>query len=127
MEFDAVTSSLAKLTAMGADFSKSYLSFQEYFERLEKNPEKWGKPFAALLGAFKAQKNFGVAAIGGKDSMSGTFEKLNVPPTLVSFAVAAVDADKIISPEFKCAGNKIYLVECKRNEYGRKISEKFMS
>ena len=115
---DAVTSSLAKLTAMGADFSKAYLSFQEYFERLEKNPEKWGKPFAALLGAFKAQKNFGVAAIGGKDSMSGTFEKLNVPPTLVSFAVAAVDADKIISPEFKGAGNKIYLVECNRNEYG---------
>lgn len=114
---DAVTSSLAKLTAVGADFSKAYLSFQEYFERLEKIPEKWGKPFAALLGAFKAQKNFGVAAIGGKDSMSGTFEKLNVPPTLVSFAVALCDADKIISPEFKNFGNKIYLVECVRDEF----------
>ncbi len=114
---DAVTSSLAKLTAMGADFSKAYLTFQEYFERLEKNPDKWGKPFAALLGAFKAQMNFGVAAIGGKDSMSGTFENLNVPPTLVSFAVATVDADKIISPEFKAAGNKVYLVECPRDEF----------
>ena len=114
---DAVTSSLAKLTAMGADFSKAYLTFQEYFERLEKNPDKWGKPFAALLGAFKAQMSFGVAAIGGKDSMSGTFEKLNVPPTLVSFAVATVDASKIISPEFKAAGHKVYLVECARDEF----------
>lgn len=114
---EAVTSSLAKLTAAGADFTKAYLTFQEYFERLEGNPDKWGKAFAALLGAFKAQKNFGVAAIGGKDSMSGTFEKLNVPPTLVSFAVAAVDADKIISPEFKSAGHKVYLVECPRDEF----------
>lgn len=126
---DAVTSSLAKLTAMGADFSQAYLSFQEYFERLEKIPEKWGKPLAALLGAFKAQKNFGVAAIGGKDSMSGTFEKLNVPPTLVSFAVAACDADKIISPEFKMSGNKIYLVECARDEFNipnfRELKKKF--
>lgn len=126
---DAVTSSLAKLTATGADFSKAYLSFQEYFERLEKIPEKWGKPFAALLGAYKAQKNFGVAAIGGKDSMSGTFEKLNVPPTLVSFAVAPCDADKIISPEFKNFGNKIYLVECARDEFNipdfRELKKKF--
>ena len=114
---DAVTSSLAKLTAIGADFSKSYLTFQEYFEKLEKIPEKWGKPFAALLGAFKAQKNFGVAAIGGKDSMSGTFENLNVPPTLVSFAVAVVDAEKVISPEFKGVGNKIYLIECERDKF----------
>ena len=114
---DAVTSSLAKITAMGADFSKAYLTFQEYFERLDDVPEKWGKPFSALLGAFKAQKNFGVAAIGGKDSMSGTFENLNVPPTLVSFAVAVVNADKIISPEFKNVGSKIYLVECLRDEF----------
>ena len=126
---DAVTSSLAKLTAMGADFSKAYLSFQEYFQRLEKVPEKWGKPFAALLGAFKAQKNFGVAAIGGKDSMSGTFENLNVPPTLVSFAVAVCDAEKIISPEFKNFGNKIYLVESPRDEFNipnfRELKKKF--
>ena len=126
---DAVTSSLAKLTAIGADFTKAYLTFQEYFERLEKNPNKWGKPFAALLGAFKAQMNFGVAAIGGKDSMSGTFENLNVPPTLVSFAVAAVDADKIISPEFKSAGHKIYIVDCPRDEFNvpnfRELRKKF--
>jgi len=126
---DAVTSSLAKLTAMGADFSKAYLSFQEYFERLEKVPEKWGKPLAALLGAYKAQKNFGVAAIGGKDSMSGTFETLNVPPTLVSFAVAVCDSDKIISPEFKMSGNKVYLVECARDEFNipnfRELKKKF--
>lgn len=128
---DAVTSSLAKLTAMGADFTKAYLTFQEYFERLEKNPDKWGKPLAALLGAFKAQMNFGVAAIGGKDSMSGTFENLNVPPTLVSFAVAAVDADKIISPEFKSAGHKIYIVDCPRDEFNvpnfRELRKKFTS
>ena len=112
---DAVTSSLAKLVAIGADFSKAYLTFQEYFEKLGENPEKWGKPLAALLGAFIAQKNFGVAAIGGKDSMSGTFENLNVPPTLVSFAVAVVDAEKVISPEFKAANHKIYLVNCPRD------------
>ena len=112
---DAVTSSLAKLVAIGADFSKSYLTFQEYFEKLGENAEKWGKPLASLLGAFIAQKNFGVAAIGGKDSMSGTFENLNVPPTLVSFAVAVVDAEKVISPEFKAANHKVYLVKCPRD------------
>ena len=115
---DAVTSSLAKLVAIGADYSKAYLTFQEYFERLGDNPKKWGKPLAALLGAFTAQKNFGVAAIGGKDSMSGTFENLHVPPTLVSFAVAIVDAAKVISPEFKAAGHKIYLVDCPRDVDG---------
>ncbi|MBQ9498175.1 MAG: phosphoribosylformylglycinamidine synthase, partial [Selenomonadaceae bacterium] len=115
---DAVTSSLAKLTALGADFSSAYLTFQEYFERLGDSAEKWGKPLAALLGAFVAQKNFGVAAIGGKDSMSGTFENLHVPPTLVSFAVAVVDAAKVISPEFKAAGHKVYLVECPRDVDG---------
>ena len=112
---DAVTSSLAKLVAIGADYSKAYLTFQEYFEKLGKNPEKWGKPLASLLGAFIAQKNFGVAAIGGKDSMSGTFENLNVPPTLVSFAVAVIEAEKVISPEFKAPNHKIYLVKCPRD------------
>ena len=115
---DAVTSSLAKLVALGADYSKAYLTFQEYFEKLGGDSKKWGKPLAALLGAFVAQKNFGVAAIGGKDSMSGTFENLHVPPTLVSFAIAVVDAAKVISPEFKAAGNKIYLVECPRDNDG---------
>ncbi|MBR6712501.1 MAG: phosphoribosylformylglycinamidine synthase [Selenomonadaceae bacterium] len=121
---DAVTSSLAKLVAIGADFSQAYLTFQEYFEKLGENPKKWGKPLAALLGAFIAQKNFGVAAIGGKDSMSGTFESLNVPPTLVSFAVAVVDAEKVISPEFKAAGNKIYLIKCPRDVDGVPIFDK---
>ena len=115
---DAVTSSLAKLTALGADFSTAYLTFQEYFEKLGDSPEKWGKPLAALLGAFTAQKNFGIAAIGGKDSMSGTFENLHVPPTLVSFAVAVVDAAKVISPEFKAAGHKVYLVACPHDTDG---------
>ena len=115
---DAVTSSLAKLVAIGADYSTAYLTFQEYFEKLGDNPDKWGKPLAALLGAFIAQKNFGVAAIGGKDSMSGTFENLHVPPTLVSFAVAVVDAAKVISPEFKAPNHKIYLVECPRDVDG---------
>ena len=115
---DAVTSSLAKLVAIGADYSTAYLTFQEYFEKLGDNPDKWGKPLAALLGAFIAQKNFGVAAIGGKDSMSGTFENLHVPPTLVSFAVAVVDATKVISPEFKAPNHKIYLVECPRDVDG---------
>ncbi len=115
---DAVTSSLAKLVAIGADYSKAYLTFQEYFEKLGDNPDKWGKPLAALLGAFIAQKNFGVAAIGGKDSMSGTFENIHVPPTLISFAVAVVDAAKVISPEFKAAGNKVYLVDCPRDDDG---------
>ncbi|MBR4384521.1 MAG: phosphoribosylformylglycinamidine synthase subunit PurQ, partial [Selenomonadaceae bacterium] len=104
--------------ALGAAFSTAYLTFQEYFEKLGDSPEKWGKPLAALLGAFTAQKNFGVAAIGGKDSMSGTFENLHVPPTLVSFAVAIVDASKVISPEFKSAGHKIYLVACPRDKDG---------
>ena len=115
---DAVTSSLAKLVATGADFSKSYLTFQEYFEKLGDDPNRWGKPLAALLGAFIAQKNFGVAAIGGKDSMSGTFENIHVPPTLVSFAVAVVDAEKVISPEFKAAGHKVYFVDCPRDVDG---------
>ncbi len=115
---DAITSSLTKLVAIGADFRDAYLSLQEYFERLEDDPNKWGQVVSALLGAFEAQKGFGVAAIGGKDSMSGTFEKLHVPPTLVSFAVATVDAEKVISPEFKFAGHKVYLIPAPRDRYG---------
>ena len=115
---DAVTSSLSKLVALGADFRNAYLSLQEYFERLGDDPDTWGKPFKALLGAYHAQKGFGIAAIGGKDSMSGTFENLHVPPTLVSFAVATVDADKVISPEFKAAGHKVYIIPSLRDHYG---------
>ena len=115
---DAVTSSLTKLVALGADFRNAYLSLQEYFERLGDDPDKWGEPVSALLGAFIAQKGFGIAAIGGKDSMSGTFEDIHVPPTLVSFAVAPVDAQNVISPEFKAPNHKVYLIPCPRDRYG---------
>ena len=103
----AVIESVCKLIATGASFEDVYLTFQEYFERPGKDGKRWGKPLAALLGAFKAQKDLKVAAIGGKDSMSGTFENLDVPPTLVSFAVTTDKVDNIVSPEFKKAGNKV--------------------
>ena len=105
---DAVVESVAKIVAMGGDYRKIRLSFQEYFEKLGQNPEKWGKPLASLLGAYDAQMNFGLAAIGGKDSMSGTYQNLNVPPTLISFACADGQKKHIISPEFKEIGNNIY-------------------
>ena len=107
----AVVESVSKLVAAGCDPDRAYLSFQEYFERLRTDPARWGKPFAALLGAFTAQIGLGVAAIGGKDSMSGSFNDLDVPPTLVSFAIAAQDARKVLSPEFKAAGHPVYLFE----------------
>lgn len=97
----AVLEATAKIVAMGGDHRKIRLSLQEYFEKLGKDPEKWGKPFSALLGAYYAQKQLGIPAIGGKDSMSGTFKDLNVPPTLVAFAVTTADARNVISPEFK--------------------------
>jgi len=103
----AVTESLCKLVATGAAYRDVYLSFQEYFERLGRDPKRWGKPLAALLGAFRAQKEFGVGAIGGKDSMSGSFENLHVPPTLVSFAVTTEKTGHIVSPECKAAGHRI--------------------
>ena len=106
----AVIDSAAKITAMGGDYKKIRLSFQEYFEKLGKAPEKWGKPTAALLGSIKAQKELGIPSIGGKDSMSGTFMDMNVPPTLISFAVTTADAGKVISPEFKGPGHRIVLL-----------------
>ncbi len=106
----AVVESVAKLIATGAEFKDVYLTFQEYFERLGKDAKKWGKPLSALLGAFKAQKELGIGAIGGKDSMSGTFENISVPPTLVSFAVTTNKINDIVSPEFKKAGNKVILI-----------------
>ena len=112
----AVVESVSKLIATGADFKDVYLTFQEYFEHPGKNSKRWGKPLAALLGAYKAQMELGIGAIGGKDSMSGSFEDLDVPPTLVSFAVTTSKTNRIISPEFKKAGNKIVLVE---PEYGK--------
>ena len=106
----AVVESVSKLIATGAKFEDVYLTFQEYFERPGRDGKRWGKPLAALLGAFKAQKEYGIGAIGGKDSMSGTFEDLDVPPTLVSFAVTTDKVQNIISPEFKKAGNKVVLL-----------------
>ena len=103
----AVVESISKLVASGFRYEDAYLTFQEYFERLGDVPERWGKPFAALLGALMAQVDLGVAAIGGKDSMSGSFENLDVPPTLVSFATAIGNTKNVISPEFKTAGSKV--------------------
>ncbi len=104
----AVVESVAKIAAMGGDYRNVRLSFQEYFEKLGNDKEKWGKPLSSLLGAYDAQMNLGLAAIGGKDSMSGTFMELNVPPTLISFACAHGTVDSIISPELKTAGNDLY-------------------
>ena len=114
----AVIESVSKLVATGAEFKDVYLTFQEYFQHLGKDPEKWGQPTSALLGAFMAQKDLGVAAIGGKDSMSGTFEQMTVPPTLVSFAVTTTKASNIVTNEFKSAGNKVYLIKPKYNDNG---------
>ena len=112
----AVVESVSKLIASGASFEDVYLTFQEYFERVGKDSRRWGKPLAALLGAFKAQMNLGIGAIGGKDSMSGTFENLDVPPTLVSFAVTTGKVPDVVSPEFKAAGHKVCLVKPEYDE-----------
>ena len=114
----AVVESVSKLIACGVEFKDIYLSFQEYFERLGDDSEKWGKPFAALLGAYKAQKELGIAAIGGKDSMSGTFEHIHVPPTLISFAVTTGEIGQIVSNEFKKAGHKVVFVKPETDENG---------
>ncbi|PWM72377.1 MAG: phosphoribosylformylglycinamidine synthase [Bacillota bacterium] len=103
----AVVESVSKLVAAGAKFEDVYLTFQEYFEKPMKDAARWGKPFAALLGAYKAQNDYEIGAIGGKDSMSGTFEHIDVPPTLVSFAVTTAKGEDIVSAEFKKAGNKV--------------------
>ena len=107
--YNAVYTSVAKLAAAGADYRKAYLSLQEFFEKLRTEPERWGKPFSALLGTVDAQLELGAAAIGGKDSMSGTFLDLDVPPTLISFAIAPLKTGEVLSPEFKAAGHPVYL------------------
>lgn len=114
----SVIESVCKLIATGSDFKEIYLTFQEYFEKLGKDKNRWGKPLAALLGAFKAQKELGICAIGGKDSMSGSFENINVPPTLVSFAISTANTKDIISPEFKKSKNKVYLIKPKYDKNG---------
>ncbi|MDD3394829.1 MAG: phosphoribosylformylglycinamidine synthase [Anaerotignum sp.] len=119
----AVVESVAKLVATGAKFEEVYLSFQEYFEKPMKDGKRWGKPLAALLGAFMAQKGLEIAAIGGKDSMSGSFEHIDVPPTLVSFAVTTEEIGNIISPEFKGAGHKVALIVPEYDENGLPTAE----
>ena len=123
----AVIESVSKLIATGASFEDVYLSFQEYFERLGKDPKRWGKPLAALLGAFKAQMNLGIGAIGGKDSMSGTFENLDVPPTLVSFAVTTGKTSQVVSPEFKSAGHTVCLLTPRYDENGLPETESLLA
>ncbi len=114
----AVVESVSKLIATGATYEDIYLTFQEYFEKLGKNPERWGKPLAALLGAFKAQLDLEVAAIGGKDSMSGSFEDLDVPPTLCSFAITTDKIARVISNDFKGANHKVMLLKPEYDEFG---------
>ena len=125
MAFYSVIESVTKISAMGGDYKKVRLTFQEYFEKLLRDEEKWGKPFAALLGAYKAQMDLGLPAIGGKDSMSGSFGELNVPPTLVSFAVGLEKASRIISPEFKNIGSTLVLMKGEKLEDGTLEMEGF--
>lgn len=120
----AVVESIAKLIAAGSDLDEIYLTFQEYFERLENDPKRWGKPFASLLGAFQAQMDYKIAAIGGKDSMSGSFEHLDVPPTLVSFAITTDYSKNIISPEFKKPDHQVYVIKpFENNDLPEKTSQ----
>ena len=123
--YNAVYTSMAKIVAAGADYTKAYFTYQEFFEKLRQEPARWGKPFAALLGALDAQLELGAAAIGGKDSMSGSFLDMDVPPTLISFAIAPLKADKVLSPEFKEAGHPIYLFAGKTSEEKKAVWEKF--
>ena len=116
--YQAVVSSVAKLVASGAPLDRCWLSFQEYFPKLGSDPTRWGLPAGALLGAFDAQLDLGLGAIGGKDSMSGSFEQLDVPPTLISFAVAAARLPQVLSPEFKAAGDKVILLQPAYRENG---------
>ncbi len=116
MAYYSVIEAITKLSAMGGNYKKARLTLQEYFERLGKNEIKWGKPFAALLGAYQAQMDLGIPAIGGKDSMSGTFGDLDVPPSLVAFAVDVEKAKNIISPEFKNTDSKVVLLIAEKNE-----------
>ena len=121
----AVYTSVAKIVAAGADYHKAYLTLQEFFEKLRSEPARWGKPFAALLGALDAQLELGAAAIGGKDSMSGTFLDHDVPPTLISFAIAPVLAGEIVTTDFKAAGHGVYLFDGATPEEQKAAWERF--
>ena len=122
----AVTESMTKIVACGGDYSKIRFTFQEYFRRMTEDPERWSQPFAALLGAYKAQIAYGLPSIGGKDSMSGTFEHIDVPPTLVSFAVDIAKEGDIITPELKKAGNKLVWMKIEKDEYELPVYEQVM-
>ena len=122
----AVTESVAKIVAAGGDYSKIRFTFQEYFRRMTEDPHRWSQPFAALLGAYNAQLGFGLPSIGGKDSMSGTFEDIDVPPTLVSFAVDVAREKDIITPELKKAGDKLVWLRVETDEYDVPVYDKVM-
>ncbi|MCI9489488.1 MAG: phosphoribosylformylglycinamidine synthase [Dorea sp.] len=122
----AVTESVAKIVAAGGDYRKIRFTFQEYFRRMTEDPHRWSQPFAALLGAYNAQLGFGLPSIGGKDSMSGTFEDIDVPPTLVSFAVDVAAEKDIITPELKKAGNKLVWLRIETDEYDVPVYERVM-
>ncbi len=113
----AVLESVSRIVAVGGDYSKIRFTFQEYFRRMTEDPKRWSQPFAALLGAYSAQLGFGLPSIGGKDSMSGSFNEIDVPPTLVSFAVDVASDKNIVTPEFKKAGDKLVLVKIEKDEY----------
>ena len=113
----AVTESVARIVATGGDYKKIRFTFQEYFRRMTEDPKRWSQPFSALLGAYAAQMGFGLPSIGGKDSMSGTFNEIDVPPTLVSFAVDVAKIQDVITPELKKAGNKLVWLRAPRDQY----------
>jgi phosphoribosylformylglycinamidine synthase len=122
----AVLESLSRIVTAGGDYKKVRFTFQEYFRRMSDQPKRWSQPFAALLGAYDAQIGFGLPSIGGKDSMSGTFNEIDVPPTLVSFAVDVAKEQDIITPELKAAGNQLLLFEIEKNEYDLPVYDKVM-
>ena len=122
----AVVESVAKIVATGGDYKKIRFTFQEYFRRMTENPRRWSQPFAALLGAYDAQLGFGLPSIGGKDSMSGTFNDIDVPPTLVSFAVDVAKEADVVTPEFKNAGDRIVKFTIERDEYDKPVYEQIM-
>ena len=122
----AVTESISRIVANGGDYSKIRLTFQEYFRRMTEDPARWSQPFAALLGSYDVQMGFGLASIGGKDSMSGSFNEIDVPPTLVSFAVDVAKKQEIISPELKAAGNKLVTFALKKDEFDLPVYEEVM-
>ena len=122
----AVVESVAKIVANGGDFKKIRFTFQEYFRRMSEDPKRWSQPFAALLGAYDAQLGFGLPSIGGKDSMSGTFNDIDVPPTLVSFAVDVAKEGEIVTPELKKAGNKLVKFTIEKDEFGKPVYAQVM-